>query len=203
MVSFGAVGAVLNAVNDISALNGNDDMGARSGLHQLLRSALGGGLEGGQAVLSSLPLGGGLQVDLLGRGDQLLIIITGGAGADGMSVTLANGAALPDWVQADGRGLFLINRPAGVEVLTLRMTQRSASGAVVDRLVTIDFLSGELREQRGAADAALRPETSPDTTPRAAAAEPVRLAGAPFAQQLAQAARQHDAEDAALMDLLD
>ncbi|MNX41272.1 hypothetical protein D3C86_716720 [compost metagenome] len=203
VVSFGAVGAVLNAVNDISALNGNDDMGARSGLHQLLRSALGGGLEGGQAVLSSLPLGGGLQVDLLGRGDQLLIIITGGAGADGMSVTLANGAALPDWVQADGRGLFLINRPAGVEMLTLRMTQRSASGAVVDRLVTIDFLSGELREQRGAADAALRPETSPDTTPRAAAAEPVRLAGAPFAQQLAQAARQHDAEDAALMDLLD
>ena len=203
--SFGAVGAVLNAVNDISALNGNDEMGARSGLHHLLRSALGGGLEGGQAVLSSLPLGGGLQLDMLGRGDQLLIIINGGTGADGMSVTLANGAALPDWVQADGRGLFLINRPAGVEALTLRLTQRSAAGVTVDRLVTIDFLSGELREQReqrGAAGAALRPETSPDTTPQAAAAEPVRLAGAPFAQQLAQAARQHDAEDAALMDLL-
>ncbi|CAB3713424.1 Ig-like domain-containing protein [Achromobacter spanius] len=203
VASFGASGAVLQAVNDISPLNGNGDMGTRSGLHQLLGSALGGGLEGGQSVLSSLPLGGGLQLDLLGRGDQLLIIINAGAGADGMSVTLANGAPLPAWVRADGRGLFLINRPAGVEALTLRLTQRSASGAVVDRLVTIDFLSGELREQRGSAGAALRPETSPDTTPRAAAAEPVRLAGASFAQQLAQAARQHDAEDAALMDLLD
>ncbi|MCS3509483.1 hypothetical protein M2361_005319 [Achromobacter sp. JUb104] len=34
-------------------------------------------------------------------------------------------------------------------------------------------------------------------------ASPVRLAAAPFSMQLEQAARHHDAEDAALMDLLD
>ncbi|MDX3988064.1 MAG: tandem-95 repeat protein, partial [Achromobacter sp.] len=201
--SFTGVGAVLQAVNDIDSLNGIDDIGARSGLHQLLGSGLGGGLGDGQAVLSTLPLGAGLQLDLVGRGDQLLFIVNGGDGKADMRITLANGAALPGWVQADGRGLLLINRPAGMETLSLRLTPRSGPGAGVGRVITLDFLSGTMREQRAPADPVLRPQTTPDAKPGASLAAPERLAGAPFSVQLAQAARQHDVEDIALMDLLD
>jgi len=201
--TFSGVGAVLQTVNDIAPLNGSDDMGARGGLHQLLGSGLGGGLADGRTVLSSLPLGGGLSLDLVGRGDQLLFIINGGDGKADMRITLANGAALPGWMQADGRGLVLINRPAGVETLSLRLTSRSGPEAGVSRVITLDFLSGTMREERAPADPVLRPETTPDTTRGASAASPVRLAAAPFSMQLEQAARQHDAEDAALMDLLD
>ncbi|MGV2866246.1 Ig-like domain-containing protein [Achromobacter sp. AGC39] len=201
--SFTGVGAVLQAVNAIDPLNGIDDRGARGGLHQLLGSGLGGGLGDGQAVLSTLPLGQGLQVDLVGRGDQLLFIVNGGDGKADMRITLANGAALPGWVQADGRGLLLINRPAGMETLSLRLTPRSGPGAGVGRVITLDFLSGTMREQRAPADPVLRPQTTPDAKPGASLTTPERLAGAPFSMQLAQAARQHDVEDVALMDLLD
>nr|WP_275066890.1 tandem-95 repeat protein [Achromobacter spanius] len=201
--TFDALGAVLQAVNDISPLNGSGDMGARGGLHQLLGAGLGGGWGDSQAVLSTLPLGGGLQLDLMGRGDQLLFVINGGDGKADMGITLANGAALPAWVQADGRGVVLINRPAGVETLSLRLTSRSGPNAGVDRVITIDFLSGTMREQRAPGDSVPRPQTAPDRTPGAAAAAPVRLAGTPFSVQLEQAARQHDVEDIALMDLLD
>ena len=94
-------------------------------------------------------------------------------------------------------------RPAGVETLSLRLTSRSGPEAGVSRVITLDFLSGTMREERAPADPVLRPETTPDTTRGASAASPVRLAAAPFSMQLEQAARQHDAEDAALMDLLD
>ncbi|MNS56589.1 hypothetical protein D3C72_894510 [compost metagenome] len=200
--TFDALGAVLQAVNDISPLNGSGDMGARGGLHQLLGAGLGGGWGDSQAVLSTLPLGGGLQLDLMGRGDQLLFVINGGDGKADMGITLANGAALPAWVHADGRGVVLINRPAGVETLSLRLTSRSGPNAGVDRVITIDFLSGTMREQRAPGDSVPRPQTAPDRTPGAAAAL-VRLAGTPFSVQLEQAARQHDVEDIALMDLLD
>ncbi|KNY08164.1 hypothetical protein AKG08_22030 [Achromobacter piechaudii] len=216
--SFKTQGAVLQAVNDIAPLRGSDGLGARGGLHHLLGSALGGGLADGQSVLSTLPLGGGLQLDLLGRGDQLFFIINGGVGAAGMRITLANGAALPDWVQTDGRGVLVINRPAGMESLSLRLTPQSGPGAGVGRVISLDFLSGTMRELRAPEQPAqrpetrteVRPETGPETRPEtraeirpgAGAAMPVRLAGAPFSTQLAEAASQHDVEDAALMDLL-
>jgi hypothetical protein len=196
----GGLGAVLQGVNEIAPLNGHNDMGARGGLHQLLGSALGGWQGDGHSVLSTLPLGGGLHLDLVGHGDQLFVIINAGDATAGMRITLANGAALPAWVQADGRGVLVINRPAGMEALSLRLTPRSGPDAGVGRVITIDFLSGTMREQRAPAGAALRPETTPEAKSGAAAAG--RLAGAPFAAQLAQAAHQHDGEDVALMDLL-
>ncbi|MEO0878538.1 MAG: Ig-like domain-containing protein, partial [Pseudomonadota bacterium] len=63
-----------------------------------------------------------------------------------IAATLSDGRALPSWVDVDRNGVIMISRPADLQTIGLRITGHSDDGAEVMRYVSIDTVTGELRE---------------------------------------------------------
>ncbi|MEO1706898.1 MAG: Ig-like domain-containing protein [Pseudomonadota bacterium] len=62
------------------------------------------------------------------------------------TATLGDGRALPNWVSFSPDGLLIIDRPANVEAVTLKITGLRGGGGHVTRIVEIDTATGEIRE---------------------------------------------------------
>ncbi len=63
---------------------------------------------------------------------------------------LGDGRALPSWISASPDGLFVIERPAHVETVTLMITGLLEGGGSVIRTVQIDTPTGEIRDHQSA-----------------------------------------------------
>ena len=61
--------------------------------------------------------------------------------------TLGDGRALPEWISYSPDGLFLIDRPAHIETVTLKITGLREGGGSVTRIVEIDTPTGEIRDR--------------------------------------------------------
>jgi len=69
-------------------------------------------------------------------------------GVTGYSVTLANGDALPEWISRIDNGEILIDRPAGLEVIALKIVAHRDGAEDLVRFVEIDTSTGLIREQQ-------------------------------------------------------
>jgi uncharacterized repeat protein (TIGR01451 family) len=92
------------------------------------------------------------------------------SGVIGFSATLADGSPLPVWVSQLADGEYLIDRTIDLEVVALRIVAHRADGSTLIRVVAIDTLTGEIREQEQLSNFGssfseeLRSDTSPVKT---------------------------------------
>lgn len=95
--------------------------------------------------LSSLTGADGLRLDLISFGPQVWITLDAQSGVRELRATLADGKALPAWVRVETKGVLVIDRPAGVESLRLRLTVVHQRGQASVQTIEVDFNSGQMR----------------------------------------------------------
>jgi hypothetical protein len=183
-------GVVMEAVEAIDSLRSIDAPdGARASWGQAAAWIRGTGLDRGAEtpVTASLHVGDDLALALSVRGDHAWLTATADGALRGLRVTLGDGRPVPAWVQVDPDGFVNIDRPAGVELLRLRVTVMDARGTVRSELIEIDFNAAELRRS---ADPSGDQQALPPPVPVPS-----------FSKQLAHAVRPR-ALDAELLELL-
>lgn len=62
--------------------------------------------------------------------------------------TLADGRPLPEWISFTKDGVFMIDRPADVEAVTLKITGLRDGADDITRVLEIDTPTGEIREHQ-------------------------------------------------------
>ena len=62
------------------------------------------------------------------------------------SATLGDGRALPNWVSVDQTGTILIDPPAGVEAITLKIIQIDANGNATSRTIEVNTLNSQFQD---------------------------------------------------------
>ncbi|MBS0452374.1 MAG: tandem-95 repeat protein [Proteobacteria bacterium] len=144
-------GIVDHAVNKVDSLRGVDlperDQSPPPRAWVLLPGLL-GHADATPERNASLQLGGDshIQLELVQRGAQTWVTM-GSANSGPVLVTLADGRPLPEWVKSDGRGLVVIERPAGgAATLHLRVRTEPRHGPARQHIIEIDLDSGQMRE---------------------------------------------------------
>ncbi|MEM8772430.1 MAG: Ig-like domain-containing protein [Pseudomonadota bacterium] len=175
-----ADGAVLSAVNDASSLNGLPGVGGFSvytedRIRELInrvndrfgRSDDTGGVEGAEGFSSRTFITGAASSDPSSETGQFVIDTfirdrvlyveaydtideTKSRGIKEFRATLGDGRALPEWISYSPDGLFVIDRPANVETVTLKITALREGGGYITRIVEIDTPTGEIRDRNTA-----------------------------------------------------
>ena len=92
----------------------------------------------------------------------------GSATISGLSATLADGRPLPPWVRDLGKGTFMIEKPANMEALEVRIQAIMSDGSVVDTQLKIELENGEISAQKLSND---RSQAQPFATKLAEAAK--------------------------------
>ena len=192
----GASGAVLQAVNGVDSLNGIEQAGAPRDSALTQRPGF-GPLEA--HTVGSLRLeGGSLEISLFSRGSRSWIDLSASDGKSDIrfvKASLADGKALPSWIRVDGRGHIAIDRPAGADLLRLRIQVQRGNGEARSYLIEIDSNAGEMRHLA-------EPKDQKHQRERADKPAQHKTAAQNFAYQLAQASRRESAADDELMELL-
>ena len=171
-VAVRASGIVVSTVNNISPLNGLQDLATpgagivragaatneRGDRFDRARGALGGDVDDLLASSAlrgaSLPDGSGagagtaINVETVLRGRVLTVALDNASATACVvpvaryDVTRADGSALPPWLHADPRGLVTGTVPGGVEAIDLRIISTLRNGLVGERIVTVHTGSG-------------------------------------------------------------
>ncbi len=178
----GAEGVVLSAVNDAGSLDGVGDPGAEIGRRERLREVIAsvgdrfGGLPGaagpdavegfssktfviGTKSADPATETGQFVVDTYVRDRMLFVEVFDtidrrqSSGFAEFAATMGDGRPLPAWISFSPDGVFMINRPAHVEAISLRITGLREDGGYITRTVEIDTPTGELRDVTRAAAA--------------------------------------------------
>ncbi|HSV59148.1 MAG TPA: TolC family protein [Variovorax sp.] len=220
--SIDAEGAVLKAVNGVKSLSGTQVLRADGAVLQAVNGvdSLGGIDQGGQSALqrhfdasrsqdgfdasgamTSLRLPGNVHLELYTRGAQSWIDVSEASASGKSDITHVNasqvdGKALPSWIRVDGHGYIAIDRPAGADLLRLRITVERRGGVAMTHVIEIDSNANEMRAV-GEPAKGKGADKAQAGGKRAAAA-----ASMDFAGQLAQASRGQADADAELMALL-
>ena len=176
--SLGAEGVILAAVNGADSLNGVADLGARDVMTDRIRSVIaaaeskfGGvterlGVQGAEGFSTKTYVAGAASadpstdvgqfvIDTFVRDNVLFVELfdtidrVQSSGFEEFTATLGDGRPLPSWISFSPDGLLMIDRPANVEVVTLRITGLRENGGFVTRTVEIDTPTGEIREASG------------------------------------------------------
>ena len=172
-----ADGAVLSAVNSAASLQGLTTLG-EDRIRDLIqrvhdrfgRAGASGGIDGAEGFSSRTNITGAASNDPTSNVGQFVIdtfirdrvlyveaydtIDTSKSrGFSEFRATLGDGRALPSWMSYSPDGLFLIDRPAHIESLTLKITALRDGGGAITRVVEIDTLTGEIRDKQSASRA--------------------------------------------------
>ncbi|MBS0454413.1 MAG: tandem-95 repeat protein [Proteobacteria bacterium] len=148
--SLPAHGAVLAAVNGVDPLNGSasyDRLASSTVERTLLLAGRGDSTHLG--FVSTLHAGNGLVLQATGDGQQVWVSVGGADNVREIRATLPNGQALPGWARMDSRGFLVIDRPAGVDQLRLKVTVVPERGATRSQVIELDFNSGQMRAVEG------------------------------------------------------
>ncbi|WP_417328661.1 Ig-like domain-containing protein [Halomonas cupida] len=162
---------VVNAVNDISNLGGLPELGANgvvlaatnaidplqdhAGVEEIWRDRLLGRMAepgGAQPAMqaSSVAVDGRVAVDLTIESSQARLAV-GDLVADAqgavthMDIRMANGAALPGWINTGTRGDVIIDRVPGAEQISLSISLERQGGDTHRYRVTLDLNTGEVK----------------------------------------------------------
>jgi hypothetical protein len=205
-------GAVLKAVNGVASLHGSDLAGRLVVSHVSQDNALGDafahsalrdhdGLDTEVRSLPSLRVEGDVRLQVNTRGQQTWVLVedraaAGQPGIAHVSATLADGHALPSWIQLNGHNHIAIDRPVGDDLIVLRITVERGNGDTRTHTIEIDNNANEIREiGRGTHE--MRAKDKSAAAQDKAGARTVALA---FSAQLAQAS--HHAAPAIDADLM-
>lgn len=111
-----------------------------------------------------------------------------------VNASQVDGKALPSWIRVDGHGHIAIDRPAGADLLRLRITVERRGGPASTHVIEIDSNVNEMR-------AVGEPAKGQGEKAQAGGKRSTE-ASMDFAAQLAQASRRQADVDAELIALL-
>jgi len=174
--SLSAERAVLTAVNSVNSLDGTDNVGVGvTSADQRLKDLVNGSdgqfgrngadysVKGAEGFSSRLDVSGTVSTEPSAQLGQLIVdtfirdnvlyvetydnIDNGRAsGFTEFSVTLGDGRALPSWISFSSDGILIVERPAHIEAVTLKITGLRENAQPVTRIVEIDTPTGEIRD---------------------------------------------------------